>query len=198
MSTWNCSYSIVYFVSALMHSTHYQYTCFAPLFNPLSYYMSYIFLFIYSANPCNVNPCLNGGICQRSDNNGYDCFCLPPYEGPTCAICEFIITFVFVNMRKDHILLKEYSVIVTTSFYVKNWRILMQKGYFQNFAWFQYFVNKLFMIIALILLHRLQCNVNSRTWEFIGKLFLFQPEIISDQLIMIVYIALFSLIFLNL
>ena len=46
-------------------------------------------------------------------------------------------------------MLKEYSVIVATSFYDKTRTILMQKDYFQNFTWFQYFVNKLCMIMCI-------------------------------------------------
>ena len=47
---------------------------------------------------------------------------------------------------------KEYSVILTTSFYDMNQKILTKKkAYFQNFSWFQFYVYKL----CMILLHRL-------------------------------------------
>ena len=48
--------------------------------------------------------------------------------------------------------LKEYSVILRTSFYGMNQKIYKQKAYFQNFIWFQLYVFKLCMIMCVPLL----------------------------------------------
>ena len=40
-------------------------------------------------------------------------------------------------------------MVLTTHFYDKNWKILTKKGYFQNFAWFQYFFYKLCIIMCI-------------------------------------------------
>ena len=49
-------------------------------------------------------------------------------------------------------ILKEYSVILTTSFYDMNQKIKTIKAYFQNFSWFQCCVFKLCMIMCVSLL----------------------------------------------
>ena len=62
---------------------------------------------------------------------------------------------------------KIYSVILTTSFYDINQKILTKKVYFQNFSWSQIFIYKLCIVIcALALLHRLLYWINSWTQEF--------------------------------
>ena len=46
--------------------------------------------------------------------------------------------------------LKELSMILTTSFYDMNQKILTKKkGYFQNFSWFQFYIYKLCMIMCI-------------------------------------------------
>ena len=45
--------------------------------------------------------------------------------------------------------LKEYSLILTISFYDINQKILRKKDYFQNFSWFQFSVCKLCMIMYI-------------------------------------------------
>ena len=47
--------------------------------------------------------------------------------------------------------LKEYSLILTTSFYDKNQKIETKKADFQNFSWFQFYIFKLCMIMCVSL-----------------------------------------------
>ena len=56
------------------------------------------------------------------------------YTAYTCTIIKFIGSCV-----------KEYSVILTGSFYDINQKILRQKGYFRNFSWFSFSVCQLCM-----------------------------------------------------
>ncbi|CAN9511240.1 unnamed protein product [Ophioblennius macclurei] len=44
----------------------------------LEFWFRYIHL-----DPCNTNPCLNGGICTM-DRGDFKCLCLPRYQGKTC------------------------------------------------------------------------------------------------------------------
>ncbi|XP_078685485.1 zonadhesin-like [Branchiostoma floridae x Branchiostoma belcheri] len=42
-------------------------------------------------DPCNSNPCLNGGICTEEDNGGYSCECVGQWSGANCdegSICR--------------------------------------------------------------------------------------------------------------
>ena len=52
-------------------------------------------------------------------------------------------------MRDLH--LKELSMILTTSFYNMNQKILTKKVYFQIFSWFQFYIYKLCMIMCIVI-----------------------------------------------
>jgi hypothetical protein len=36
--------------------------------------------------PCDQNPCQNGGVCSNGPGNGFTCACPPGFTGPTCAL----------------------------------------------------------------------------------------------------------------
>jgi len=43
-------------------------------------------------NPCSLNPCLNGAICQETGYmNGYLCICPPGYMGQNCESCMLTV-----------------------------------------------------------------------------------------------------------
>lgn len=35
-------------------------------------------------DPCDANPCLNGGTCTPINTQNYTCACSNDYSGPTC------------------------------------------------------------------------------------------------------------------
>ena len=37
-------------------------------------------------DPCDPNPCLNGGTCMADDDNNAVCRCPPEFEGDRCEI----------------------------------------------------------------------------------------------------------------
>jgi len=40
---------------------------------------------ILEVDPCDPNPCLNGGTCMRSDDNStFTCQCIQGFQGNTC------------------------------------------------------------------------------------------------------------------
>ena len=41
---------------------------------------------ICSADPCDSSPCQNGAQCQKQDNGGYSCLCMPGWTGDHCEI----------------------------------------------------------------------------------------------------------------
>ena len=41
------------------------------------------FAYVTAFNPCNPNPCSNGGTCTKK-GQGYQCSCSSNYEGKTC------------------------------------------------------------------------------------------------------------------
>ena len=43
---------------------------------------------LIEANPCQSNPCRNGGVCQVA-GAGYYCQCPPSYYGNCCQYCMF-------------------------------------------------------------------------------------------------------------
>ena len=47
-------------------------------------------VFSYILDPCNPDPCENGGQCSRtpSDNQPYTCSCINGYSGPQCKTGE--------------------------------------------------------------------------------------------------------------
>ena len=45
-------------------------------------------IFVFAANLCLTNPCLNGGACQL-ESAVVKCTCLPNYIGQTCETREF-------------------------------------------------------------------------------------------------------------
>lgn len=47
-------------------------------------------------NPCDYNPCLNGGTCNRLSYDDYSCQCTVDYNGENCDHCEYF-TRVPVN-----------------------------------------------------------------------------------------------------
>ena len=44
----------------------------------------YCILFLFKANPCETNPCLNGGSCTKIDFISYECCCTEDYYGEHC------------------------------------------------------------------------------------------------------------------
>jgi hypothetical protein len=38
-------------------------------------------------DPCNPNPCQNGGDCFDFGGGSFECFCNPEWTGPTCEQC---------------------------------------------------------------------------------------------------------------
>ena len=59
----------------------------------------------------------------------------------------------------------------------------MKKGYFQNFSWFQYFVNKLRMITCIDIAPYTTVLIKfSDTREFMGKLHFFHRNDITQFL----------------
>ena len=45
-----------------------------------------------------------------------------------------VLGYVLLQIKMKRVYLKEYSVILTTSFYDINQKILTKKGYFQSFS----------------------------------------------------------------
>lgn len=40
--------------------------------------------YIISENPCNTNPCSNGGVCVVGGNDNAGCECIDYWSGPIC------------------------------------------------------------------------------------------------------------------
>ena len=76
--------------------------------------------------------------------------------------------FPFLTLK-----LKEYLVILTTSFYD-----IQEKAYFQNFSWFQFYVFKLCMIICVLLFPYTTVLIKSCVQDFLWKLLSFHTEMI--------------------
>ena len=60
----------------------------------------------------------------------------------------FLYIYKLYAITLFNLLLKVYSVILTTYFYDMDQKILTQNGFFQNFSWFQFYVYKLSMIMC--------------------------------------------------
>ena len=54
-------------------------------------------LIYYLENPCESDPCLNGGTCFN-DDQGFECFCVPEYTGQICASGKTLL----IQMQGNH------------------------------------------------------------------------------------------------
>ena len=73
----------------------------------------YSFNLNHAADPCATAPCLNGGICQRSGNNGYTCICLDGFTGDTCQTCKLDTNLLtIVSASKSLHIAEEVTIMI--------------------------------------------------------------------------------------
>ena len=67
--------------------------------------------FASTVDPCNPNPCKNGGICNDDGNGGYSCSCPPGWKGTNCdqgqCTNKLHCAVISFSVTQEHILALE-------------------------------------------------------------------------------------------
>ena len=58
--------------------------------------LTILLLLLYALSGCNINPCLNGGLCIPDERGGYMCNCVNDYTGRHYVVDNVVVNYFVV------------------------------------------------------------------------------------------------------
>lgn len=88
----------------------------------------YIYSLYSEIDPCDAQPCLNGGQCFRGEGQSFACVCPEGFTGPTCEIgmWYFHVTFMYSHTHK---------IFTHTFLHIPAGKATPKNGFLPSFLW---------------------------------------------------------------